>query len=39
MMLRQMNEIGNYNKPRTKFYWELNKNVTDFPLQVTGEDD
>lgn len=35
----QMNEIGNYNKPRTKFYWELNKNVTDFPLQVTGEDD
>jgi imidazolonepropionase-like amidohydrolase len=29
----QMNEIGNYNKPRKKFYWELNKNVTDFPLQ------
>ncbi len=24
----QMNEIGNYNKPRTKFYWELNKNAS-----------
>lgn len=30
----QMNEIGNYNKPRPKFYWELNKNATDFPLQI-----
>ncbi|MEO6670740.1 MAG: amidohydrolase family protein [Ferruginibacter sp.] len=29
----QMNEIGNYNKPRPKFYWELNKNVVDFPFQ------
>ena len=27
----QMNEIGNYNRPRTKFYWELNKNVNNFP--------
>ena len=34
-----MNEIGNHNKPRTKFYWELNKNVVDFPLQLTGEED
>lgn len=27
----QMNETGNYNKPRTKFYWELNKNAESFP--------
>jgi imidazolonepropionase-like amidohydrolase/Tol biopolymer transport system component len=27
----QMNEIGNYNKPRTKFYWELSKNIDSFP--------
>ncbi len=27
----QMNEIGNYSKPRTKFYWELNKNADNFP--------
>lgn len=27
----QMNEIGNYNKPRSKFYWELNKNSEAFP--------
>ena len=27
-----MNEIGNYNKPRTKFYWEQNKNYEFFPL-------
>jgi adenine deaminase len=27
----QMNEIGNYNRPRTKFYWELNKNADNFP--------
>ncbi|HLG39308.1 MAG TPA: amidohydrolase family protein, partial [Chitinophagaceae bacterium] len=26
----QLNEIGNYNKPRTKFYWELNKNAGNF---------
>jgi imidazolonepropionase-like amidohydrolase len=26
-----MNETGNYNKPRTKFYWELNKNAAVFP--------
>ena len=23
----QLNEIGNYNKPRTKFYWELSRNI------------
>lgn len=27
-----MNEIGNYNKQRTKFYWEQNKNFEFFPL-------
>lgn len=27
-----MNEIGNYNKPRAKFYWEQNKNYEFFPL-------
>jgi imidazolonepropionase-like amidohydrolase/Tol biopolymer transport system component len=27
-----MNEIGNYNKPRGKFYWENTKNVDVFPL-------
>ncbi len=27
----QMNEIGNYNKPRTKFYWETGKNSEAFP--------
>ena len=27
----QMNEIGNYNKPRGKFFWELNKNSESFP--------
>jgi hypothetical protein len=27
----QLNEIGNYNKPRTKFFWELSKNVIGFP--------
>ncbi|MGK2863663.1 MAG: amidohydrolase family protein, partial [Chitinophagaceae bacterium] len=26
-----MNETGNYKKLRTKFYWELNKNVDLFP--------
>ena len=26
-----MNEIGNANKPRPKFYWELGKNVDSFP--------
>jgi imidazolonepropionase-like amidohydrolase/Tol biopolymer transport system component len=26
-----MNEIGNYNKPRSKFFWELNKNADSFP--------
>jgi imidazolonepropionase-like amidohydrolase/Tol biopolymer transport system component len=27
-----MNEIGNYNKPRGKFYWENTKNVDVFPM-------
>lgn len=27
----QMNEKGNYNKPRTKFFWERNKNAQNFP--------
>jgi imidazolonepropionase-like amidohydrolase/Tol biopolymer transport system component len=26
-----MNEIGNYNKPRSHFYWELGKNAEAFP--------
>ena len=26
----QMNELGNYNKPKTKFFWELNKNAGNF---------
>jgi imidazolonepropionase-like amidohydrolase/Tol biopolymer transport system component len=26
-----MNEIGNYNKPRQKFYWENSKNANMFP--------
>ena len=27
----QMNEMGNYNKPRGKFFWELGKNSENFP--------
>ena len=27
----QMHEIGNTNKPRTKFYWEFSKNADSFP--------
>lgn len=27
----QMNEIGNYNRPRGKFYWESGRNVESFP--------
>jgi len=26
-----MNEIGNYNKPRSKFFWEINGNSEAFP--------
>jgi len=26
-----MNEIGNYNRPRSKFFWEMNKNADSFP--------
>ncbi|MEO5562325.1 MAG: amidohydrolase family protein, partial [Chitinophagaceae bacterium] len=26
-----LNEVGNYNKTRTKFYWELGKNMDSFP--------
>lgn len=29
----QMNETGNYARPRTKFYWELSKNADSFPWQ------
>ena len=32
-----MNEIGNYNRPRTKFYWEQGKNFEFFPLMNTSE--
>jgi imidazolonepropionase-like amidohydrolase/Tol biopolymer transport system component len=32
-----MNEIGNYNRPRTKFYWEQGKNFEFFPLMNTAE--
>ena len=32
-----MNEIGNYNQPRSKFYWELNKNAEVFPLYQEGQ--
>ena len=35
----QMNEIGNYNKPRTKFYWELNKNVGKFSWHDISDDE
>jgi len=28
-----MNEIGNHNKPRSKFFWELNKNAEYSPIQ------
>lgn len=35
----QMNETGNYNKPRGKFFWELNKNVADFPMQNAKDED
>ena len=32
-----MNEIGNYNKPRGKFFWELNKNAASFPWHDATE--
>jgi len=32
-----MNETGNYNKPRTKFFWELNKNFEYSPLAGESE--
>lgn len=34
-----MNEIGNYNKPRPKFYWELGKNAGAFswPAMIQTE--
>ncbi|MDP4264882.1 MAG: amidohydrolase family protein [Bacteroidota bacterium] len=35
----QMNETGNYNKPRTKFYWELTKNVGNFSWHDITEDE
>ncbi len=33
----QMNETGNYNKPRKKFYWETGKNVDSFPWHDHAE--
>ncbi len=35
----QMNEIGNYNTARPKFYWEFNKNASEFPLQQSVDED
>ena len=35
----QLNEIGNYNKPRTKFYWELNKNTGNFSWHDISDDE
>lgn len=35
----QMNEIGNYNKPRKPFYWEQSKNASVYPLHETVEED
>jgi hypothetical protein len=32
-----MNETGNYNKPRGKFFWELSKNAEYFPLITDTE--
>lgn len=32
-----MNEVGNYNKPRSKFFWELNKNAEYSPIQGETE--
>jgi hypothetical protein len=34
----EMSETGNYNKIRTKFYWELNKNVAGFSWHDETED-
>ncbi|RYY62789.1 MAG: amidohydrolase [Chitinophagaceae bacterium] len=34
-----MNEVGNVTKPRTKFYWELNKNAQSFPWHDQAEAD
>jgi len=35
----EMNEVGNYNRTRTKFYWELNKNVGNFSWHDLSEDE
>ncbi len=35
----QLNEIGNYNKPRSKFYWELSKNVGNFSWHDVTDDE
>jgi hypothetical protein len=34
-----MNEIGNYNKPRSRFYWEIYKNQGVFTYQNSLSDD
>ena len=30
-----MNEIGNYDRKHSKFYWEINKNADSFPWYET----
>jgi hypothetical protein len=35
----QMNEMGNYNKPRTKFFWELNKSSGKFSWHDISDDE
>lgn len=32
-----MNEIGNYNRPRSKFFWEMSKNAEYMPIQGETE--
>lgn len=32
-----IDETGNYNKPRSQFYWELNKNADSFPWHDQAE--
>lgn len=34
-----MNETGNYNKPRPKFYWENQKNASSFPWHAEADSD
>jgi len=34
----QMNETGNYDKKRGKFFWELGKNAESFPWHYEGSE-